>query len=147
MNIQHRIVSKQNIKNSYKKGLLYIYWLKRLRLVVSPVIVKRMEWWIDEWDHNSIDVIQSTSTITIHHDDHTLVIGKVLSWFGTILIGRVISWSRHWITVYAIQSGIFERKYVKKNSVSNHKKLVFLSLISLLQHWHTVAIEENERIV
>ena len=44
------------------------------------------------------------------------------------------------------QSGIFARKYVKKKSLSDCKKQVFLSLIALLQHLLTVAIEENERI-
>ena len=32
------------------------------------------------------------------------------------------------------QTGIFARKYVKKNSMSDRKKLVFLSLFTLLQH-------------
>ena len=33
-----------------------------------------------------------------------------------------------------------------KNSLSDRKKLVFLSLIALLQHLPTMAIEGNERI-
>ena len=45
-----------------------------------------------------------------------------------------------------MQSGIFTRKYVKKHSLRDRKKLVFLSIIALLQHLLTVAIEENERI-
>ena len=32
------------------------------------------------------------------------------------------------------QTGIFARKYVKKNSMSDRKKLVFLSLFNLLQN-------------
>ena len=45
-----------------------------------------------------------------------------------------------------MQLGIFARKYFNKNSLSDHKKLVFLSLIAHLPHLLTVAIEENERI-
>ena len=48
--------------------------------------------------------------------------------------------------VFYYQSGIFARKYVNKNSLSNHKNVMFLSIIALLQHLLTVAIKENERI-
>ena len=52
-----------------------------------------------------------------------------------------------WLKRSVLQSGIFARKYVKNNSLSDRKKLVFLSLIALLKHWLTVVeIEENERI-
>ena len=53
------------------------------------------------------------------------------------------SFACQWLSM---QSGIFARKYVNKNSLSNHKKLMFLSLIAFLQHLLTVAIKENERI-
>ena len=48
------------------------------------------------------------------------------------------------VPLLAIQSGIFARKYVKKISLSDRKKLVFLSPIALLQHLLNVAIEEND---
>ena len=51
-----------------------------------------------------------------------------------------------WLKRSVLQSGIFARKYVKNNSFSDRKKLVFLSLIALLQHWLTVCGNRNERI-
>ena len=95
---------------------------------------------------NFID-IKKTNTLTIGHQVkiHTvLYVGdtifcklEIFSRLPSIYVGSMI-WRQN-------QSRIFARKYVKKNSLSDRKKLVFLSLITLLKHWLTVAIEENER--
>ena len=46
----------------------------------------------------------------------------------------VLAYTYTLCTTCTYQSGIFARKYVRKNSMSNRKKLVLLSLIALLQH-------------
>ena len=62
------------------------------------------------------------------------------------LINSFLPWTRY-DKLWTNPVRDFCKKIFIKNSLSDRKKLVFLSLIALLQHLLTVASKENERIV
>ena len=94
----------------------------------AKMALNNKEWHVKTYIH------QSAMKISIIHSQHSLsffehqnVMHQKLKFDNPFRIQLTIQ-------EVAFQSGIFARKYVKKNSLSDRKKLVFLSLITLLKH-------------